>query len=199
LVLPRPPGMLTSKRCSEQPWEDTGPSWPELERDQGATVSAGASVRRSAPRNLPVFRDSPLPHSLTGIGRAAAATRSRAVAGGLPQRLMTRAATPIDRPPAPAPVRPACDRRCRICGNRCVADKQSVYRAPGGCVRQWLGWPASGGAASLPKDRSPLGSVPRRPKHPIRDPRLEGYASGFLIESTPQRGEPTDGFRDRRG
>jgi thiaminase/transcriptional activator TenA len=138
-------------------------------------------------------------HYLAGFGRAVATALSKATDDELAKRLLPRVATPIERPlhrhlfdlleidydaAAATEVSPT---------NKAYTDHLEVTAADGGVG------PAAAALLPCPWTYHRLGSILRRPNHPIYDAWFDGYASGLLAKSTAAWRELVDDFGDRQG
>ena len=183
------------KRFSEQLWEETGPIWTAIKHHPFLLELQDGTLPLETFRYY-VIQDF---HYLAGFGSAVATALSRASEGGLAQRLLRRVATPIERPMhrhlfdlleiddsevEATEVSPT---------NKAYIDHLAVTAATGGVG------PAAAALLPCPWTYHELGSILRRPEHPIYDAWFEGYASGLLAESTAAWRELVDEFGDRQG
>ena len=185
-----PMGALIVTRFSEQLWEEIGPVWTAI-RGHPFLMELQAGTLPLETFRYYVIQDF---HYLAGFGRAVATALGKAADGGLARQLLPRIATPIERPlhrrlfdlldiddseAAATEVSPT---------NKAYTDHLEVTAASGGVG------PAAAALLPCPWTYHQLGSVLRRPKHPIYHAWFEGYASGLLAESTAAWRELVDEF-----
>ncbi len=180
---------------SAQLWEEARPVWRAIKEHPFLRELQDGTLRLDAFRYY-VIQDF---HYLAGFGRAVATALSKAKEADLAQRLLPRVATPIERPlhrrlfdlleideveAEATEVSPT---------NMAYTDHLEATAAEGGIGT------AAAALLPCPWTYHELGSLLRRPEHPIYDVWFDGYATGLLADSAAAWRGLVDEFGRRHG